>query len=341
MITPLVFVAALSVTILSPVIHLVAAIFDLAFDRRRWRVSRLVGIGLAFCVAEVFGLFTMFTVWLGSGFGLFMDRPFWIRANYLLTSQYIALVTNAFAFFLGYKLTFTTDELPDGPHILLPCHAGPGDSFRLQRLILRDLGRRCHSVGATKLQWDPFLDRAGSRLRFHFLHQNPEDTAAELRRISDLAAGLGADETLLICPEGGDFTPKRRRARIDAMKKAGRTDRVRRAQKLRYTLLPRTGGALAAMAGAPEATVVLMAHAGLGDIHDFASLWNAIPLRRHVRVHAWAVSSDDRPTDRSARAEWLLDHWEAVDEWIAHALDQMPRLHSSDDRKTLGRRLDP
>ena len=322
LITPVVFVAALAVTILSPVIHLVAAVVDLVFDRRRWRVSRIVGICLAFCVAEVFGLFAMFTVWLGSGFGLFMNRPFWTRANNLLANQYMALVTNALAFFLGYKLTFTTDELPSGPHILLPCHAGPGDSFRLQRLVFRDLGRRCHSVGATKLQWDPFLDRAGSRLRFHFLHQSPADTVAELRRISDLAAELGAGETLLICPEGGDFTPKRRLARIEALKKAGRADRVRRAQKLRHTMLPRTGGALAAMSGAPEATVVLMAHAGLGDIHDFAGLWNAIPLRRHVRVHAWAVSSDDRPPDRAARAEWLLDHWEAVDEWIADVLEQ-------------------
>ncbi len=323
-ITPIVFVAALLLTLASPLIHLVAAILDLVVDRKRFRVSRLVGIGLAFCVAEVFGLFALFTVWVGSGFGLFMNRPFWAKANNLLAGQYMELVTQAIIFFVGFDFSLSFDAHPGGAQLVFARHVGPGDALRLMKIVFRDMNRQCLAVGAAKLQWDPFLDIAGERLGFHYLNQNPADTALELDKIKELTAGMGDHETLILCPEGGNYTPKRRERRIDLERSRGRDDRARMAESLKYTLLPKTGGVMAAIEGAPEATVVFLGHAGLDDIHSFRSLWRLMPLRRTVVAHGWTVSLADLPPDRAGRSQWLLDQWRRVDDWIDETLTTRP-----------------
>lgn len=316
---PVVFVGALTLTILAPLIHAVAAIADVLFDRRRWRCSRSVGMGLAMCAGEAFGLFALFTVRVGSGFGRFMDRPVWVRANTVLAGQYMAMVTNAIQFFAGFRFVVTFDRQPDGPQLLFMRHVGPCDVFGMMKVVFRDLGRRCHAVGAAKLQWDPFLDIAGERLGFHYLgtHGSVHD---ELAGIRALTAAMGDDETLILCPEGGNYTPARRERAIEHERARGREARAVQAATLRHTLLPRAGGVMAAIDGAPRASVVFLGHAGLDDITGFGSLWREMPLRRTVTAHGWTVSVDDLPVDEDLRSRWLLDEWQRVDDWIDAAL---------------------
>jgi 1-acyl-sn-glycerol-3-phosphate acyltransferase len=318
-IAPVVFVGAVVVSILSPAIYLAAAILDVLFDRRRWRISRMVGLGLAMSLGEAFGLFALFTVWVGSGFGRFMHRPFWVRANNLLVGQYMALVSRAMELFVGFEFEITFDGEPTGPQLLFTRHAGPADVFRMMKVVFRDLGRRCHAVGAAKLQWDPFLDIAGERLGFHFIGAG-DSPADEMEGIRLLTAAMGDDETLILCPEGGNFTPTRRERSIALELAAGRTERAALAASLRHTLLPRSGGVMAAIDGAPHATVVFLGHAGLDDICGFRSLWQRIPLRRTVVAHGWTVSIDDLPESRGDRARWMDDQWRRVDDWIDDAL---------------------
>lgn len=316
LIAPVVFVGAVIASILAPVVHVLAAILDVFVDRKRWRCTRMVGMGLALCVGEAFGLFALFTVWVGSGFGRFMHRPFWVRANNLLAGQYMALVTNAIQFFVGFRFEADLDQTSPGPQLLFVRHVGPGDVFRLMKIVFRDLGHRCHAVGASKLQWDPFLDIVGERLGFHYLCAPGGDPVAELEGIRRLTAGMGERETLILCPEGGNFTPRRRAAGIEHERLQGRGDRAELASSYRHTLLPRAGGVMAAIDGAPDATVVFFAHAGLDDITSFRALWRSMPLRRTVTGRGWTVSVDDLPTDRNGRSRWLDDQWRRVDDWI-------------------------
>ena len=320
-ITPLVFLGASLLTLLSPLLHLVAAILDLIFDRRRFRLTRFVGVGLAFCVTEVFGLFTMLTVWIGSGFGYYMDRPFWVRANLKLCGQYMELITRAIRFFLGFGFEYTFEPFPsDRPMILFSRHAGPGDAFLIMRVIIRDATRQPHFVGAAKLQWDPFLDIIGERLDNHYLLQSPTDPKAELQAITSLAGRLGDNETLCIFPEGGNFTTDRRRRIIESLSAQGRTDRVALAESLKHTLLPRPGGAVAALEGARDAVVLFVGHAGLENLFGFGDLWNAVPLNRSVVAHSWTVLPEDRPADRDGMVAWLFDEWQRLDKWVDNAL---------------------
>ncbi len=320
-IAPVVFVAAGAFTLAAPILHLFALVLDLLFDRHRFRLSRFVGIGLAFCATEVFGLFTLLTVWVGSGFGRWMDRPFWVRANMVLTGQYMELITRAIRFFLGFGFRYTFEPFPpDRPMLLLSRHAGPGDAFLILRVVLRDGRRRPHFVGAAKLQWDPFLDIAGERLGNHYLQQEPDDPAAELARIMEKAASLGGGETLGIFPEGGNVTPARRKRQMEMLKANGRDELLRRAEALRHTLLPRAGGVIAALNGAPDAVVLLVAHAGLEDLCGFGDLWDCVPLGRSVVAHSWTVMPEERPTGDAALTAWLFDEWQKVDDWIDHQL---------------------
>ncbi len=315
-VAPVVFVGALFLAILSPVLHLFAAVLDLAFDRRRWRLSRFVGIGLAFCVVEVFGLFTLLTVWVGSAFGIFMDRPFWVRANTKLTGQYFELITRAIRFFLGFGFAYTYEPVPAGPRLLLARHAGPGDAFLIARIVIRDLGRQLHMVGASKLQWDPFLDISGERLGYHYLGGNSDGLDTDLDSIRLLAAGLGPEETLVIFPEGGNYTAKRRDHSVAALRARGRAEHAERAEQLRHTLLPRPGAVTAAIEGAPDAFVVFVAHVGLENLHGLGDLWASVPLGRDVVAHAWPAPLEDRPSDRDEQTAWLFEQWETVDAWI-------------------------
>ena len=312
--------------VLSPLIHLVAAIIDLIVDRKHWRTTRFVGIGLAFCVVEVFGLFTLLTVWIGSGFGLFMKRPFWVRANTVLTGQYLEMITRAVRFYLGFSFSCTVDKIPDGPLLLFSRHAGPCDSFLIVRVVIRELGRVPHAIGAAKLQWDPFLDIVGERLGFHYLSQNPADAMAEIDKIKALATKVGHGETLVLFPEGGNYTPGRRIRSIDRMRERGHHDHAERAERLQHTLLPRVGGAIAAIEGSPDATVLFIAHAGLEGIHGFSDLWSSVPLRRKVVAHGWPCSIEGLSSELTERTRWLFDEWVVVDDWI----DETLRLHTAD-----------
>jgi 1-acyl-sn-glycerol-3-phosphate acyltransferase len=320
LLAPLVFVCAAGLALMSPLIHLWAAVIDLIFDRKRWRTSRFVGVGLAFSVVEVFGLFTLLTVWIGSGFGLWMNRPFWVRANTVLTGQYLALVTRAIRFFLGYDFSYTYEPIPPGPQLLFSRHAGPGDAFLIARVVIRDAGRRLHMVGAAKLQWDPFLDIAGERLGFHYLHQNPNDAATELERIRALAASMDDDETLVIFPEGGNFTDGRRQRQIEALLARDRVELARKAQALQHTLLPRAGGTVAAIEGAPDVVIMFVAHAGLEQLYGFGDLWESVPLGRSVVAHSWVAEPGEAVADRDRLMAWLYGQWQRVDDWIGEQL---------------------
>ncbi len=333
---PVVFVGAVVFSLLLPLIHVVAALMDLLFDRKRWRFSRFIGLGLAFCVVEAFGLFAAFTTWLGSGFGVFMHRPFWSRAHAVLVGQWLELITRAIRFFLGFTFEMSHEPVSAGPQLVFSRHAGPGDALLLARIVVREHRRRLHMVGATKLQWDPFLDIMGERIGFHYLASHPGDPDLDLRSIRDLAASLDDDESLVIFPEGGNYTPRRRETYIQALERRGRHEYALRAVSLRHTLAPKPGAVRAAMEGAPHATVVFVAHVGLEGIYSMADLWRAIPLRRRSRAHAWPASLLDRPNGYSEHTNWLYRHWTAVDEWIAAALGE-----TLGDRSAPGERAAP
>lgn len=314
-ITPVVFVGAMLVTILSPVLHVGLFVIDLV-DRRDWRFTRLGGLGIALCVTEFIGLLMAFVLWVASGFGVLYHRTFFLHAHNRAFGWYLVLVTRALRFYLGFDFTIPTTERISGPVVTFARHAGPGDAFLLARTVIRDYRRQLRMLGTSTLLWDPFIDRLLRRMPYHFCDQNPADPRASLEAITDMCASMDDDSVLIIFPEGGNWTPARWNESIERLEARGLHDKAARAAAMRNVLPPRTAGAIAALRARDDVSVVFVAHVGLEDLTSLREIWRKVPLRRHVAGTYWSIPGEEIPVDPEQLSAWLFDQWERVDRWI-------------------------
>jgi hypothetical protein len=77
------------------------------------------------------------------------------------------------------------------------------------------------------------------------------------------------------------------------------------------------GGVVAALAAAPHADVVFVAHTGLEHLSTVRDLWRGLPMDADV-VKRWDfVAAADVPRGREAQAQWLFERWAEMDRWVA------------------------
>ncbi len=320
---------AFAVTLL-PLLVFVAAAASVVLPGR-WRVLRLLAFAVVGLTLESLGLVVAFLLWVASGFGWKLGAPAFQRAHYaVLHSLLAAAVTSATVVF---HLRVVDDEVSWSPledgvpgstnaMLVLSRHAGPGDSLLLVRTLMRrDHDRRPRIVLKDLLQLDPLLDVYLNRLPSAFLTPGRDDLAEQVGR---LAEGMGAEDALLIFPEGGNFTEGRRLRAIDRLRGKGMHDEADRADRMRHVLPPRPGGVMAALAGAPHADVVLVAHTGLEHLSTPADLWDGLPMDSTVRMRWWFVPAAEVPRDPDVQPDWLFARWAELDAWIAsHAADHV------------------
>ncbi len=134
--------------------------------------------------------------------------------------------------------------------------------------------------------------------------------------MGELARGLGHEDALLIFPEGGNFTARRRRRAIDSLRGRGFHARAGQAEAMRNVLPPRPGGVVAALAAAPHADVVFVAHTGLEHLSTPRDLWRGLPMDGSVVMRWDFVAATDVPRGRDAQTAWLFARWGQMDEWI-------------------------
>lgn len=314
-ITPITFAGSLLVAILSPILHLILAVVDLV-DRKRWRFTRIVGLGIAFCVVELFGLVMALVLWVASGFGLWMSSPQMQRLHLAVFALWLEMITRAIETFIGFTFVFPLDDMAPGPLLVLSRHAGPGDALLIARALIHDHGRRLRMLGTTKLLWDPFFNHLVSRLPFYFCEPSPKDVDVELAKIREAAATIEEDGAMIVFPEGGNYTPRRSAAAVERLRERGQVERAERAGRMRHVLPPRTTSTLAAVDAAPDAEVVVVAHVGLDDLLSLRDIWERAPIDRNVRATFWSGFEGERPKKHREMVEWLYTQWERVDAWI-------------------------
>ncbi|MEU6772200.1 1-acyl-sn-glycerol-3-phosphate acyltransferase [Streptomyces sp. NPDC046759] len=287
--------------------------------RGPWRPVRITGFALLYLLVDLAGLVAATSLWARR----LPDRG--DRENRRTTDAFavlerlLRLLRRAGEQIFRLRVEVTppppgeTGRAP-APVLIFVRHAGVGDSFLLLQILLSQTGLRPHTVLKRALRADPALDVLIGRLPHCFLP--PFGGRAE-DAIGHLAAGLGPGDALVIFPEGGNFTPRRRRRAITSLRRRGLRRRASRAERMHHVLPPRDAGALAALTAAPAADVVFVAHTGLDVVHSVPTLWSRLPLRDRVRAHWWRIPASRVPAGDEARSEWLLAQWTRVDHWIA------------------------
>jgi hypothetical protein len=211
----------------------------------------------------------------------------------------------------------TPNEIPcRAPLIVLSRHCGPGDTVLVAWLLTIEYRLQLRIVLKAILRCEPLLDFAEQLGCLCFLARS----GRARHQIHDLAASLAGGQAMLLFPEGANFTWPRWRTAIAELRSTGRIRAASRALRQSHTLPPHTGGATAALIGAPSANVLVLTHNGFCP-DGRARPWWQLPIHRQLLVRTVLVPAAQLPQpDRIS--PWLERTWTQVDAWVAGHTDQ-------------------
>lgn len=294
------------------------------------RPLRTLGLASTYLAVEAAATVAALLLWVASGLGWKLRSPAFQRAHYAVLRWTLAVVVGMGRRLFSLEIIAKGRDLPgddgdpstdESPLIVMSRHAGPADSILLLHEIMSWRGRRPRIVAKDLLQLDPVMDIYLNRLPNRFISPNPSarqsgSDSGPIDAIRSLASGMTGRDAFVIFPEGGNFTPERRLRAIDRLRAGGHEVAAARATKLRNVLPPRPGGALAALAAAPDADTVFVAHTGLDELAGVEDLWYSIPVAKAIELNWHVVPAGSIPREESAQEEMLFLAWEAIDDWI-------------------------
>jgi 1-acyl-sn-glycerol-3-phosphate acyltransferase len=260
-------------------------------------------------------------LWLAAGGGRRIDAPRSQQLHWRLVRWFFGGLAAAGRSVL--EIDVRPDPSPeavralesDQPLIVFSRHAGPGDTVFIVDELVSRFDRRPSVVFKERLAIDPSVDLLAHRLPQAMIDTSDREECEA--RISELTAELGPRRTLLMFPEGGNFTPERRRSALRHLWRKGRRGSAKRAEQMPHVLPPQPGGALAALRAGGDTDVVFAAHTGLGLAAYPGQFWREMPIGRTLYTRMWMVPAADVPADDDERVSWLYDWWKRIDEWIA------------------------
>jgi 1-acyl-sn-glycerol-3-phosphate acyltransferase len=283
-------------------------------------------------------LVVLLGLWLASGFGRRIRTPYFEGIHYDLIQGLMWVLFAEARRVLALQIVTdgpSPDAHPGKPLIVACRHAGPGDSFTLIHALMDWYDREPRVVLKNTMAWDPMIDVVLHRIPARFISTQPRRGHDLDSQIAALAAGLDENDAFVIFPEGGNFTPERRRRGIERLRKLGLERMAQRAEQMTHVLAPKPGGLLAAMDAAPEADVVLVAHTGLDHLVTVRDLWRELPMDKILVMRWWQVARDEIPADRDARIDWLFGWWEQIDTWVeANRPQDLPRVSRRQEAAT-------
>jgi 1-acyl-sn-glycerol-3-phosphate acyltransferase len=325
---PLAFALAAIAVVTLPITAALAAIAGVAVPRSRGRLLRVLLVIVGYLLAEAVALLALGWLWLIAGFGRSIRNPVNERRHYDLVRSFLqwlfVLVTRVLQVRVRVEGPAPEAYL-DRPLIVFCRHAGPGDSFLIVHALLDWYDREPRIVLKDTLQWDPAIDIVLNRLPNRFIRSGSPgiSTAGKPGRppvaqvIGELSRRLDGNDALVLFPEGGNFTARRRARAIQRLRRKGLLAEVEKAEAMRNVLPPRPAGVLAVLANAEQADVVWVAHTGTDHLLSVADVWAALPMDIEILMRWWHVPAGGVPTDPEAQIVWLYEWWKEIDHWIA------------------------
>lgn len=302
---------------------LIVAAFASQFAPGRWRILRLVWFFFLYLLLQVAGLTMLLGLWLGDVFGTRIGTPTSFDRHYRLMGWYLGHLVGTARRTFGLRFIDDTrpedrGEATDRPVLVFSRHAGPGDSLLLVDAVCNHAGRRPRIVLKDFLQMDPAIDVLLNRVPTRFVPTFGRSRTGMIDAVAELASTSGPGDSLVLFPEGGNYTSDRHRQAVDQLESIGRPDLADRARQLDHLLPPKPAGALAAVTASPTADVVFVGHAGLERLSAARDVWRSMPMDNVVRVRQWRYRPDQIPPE-DQREAWLYDQWEVIDFWITEA----------------------
>jgi 1-acyl-sn-glycerol-3-phosphate acyltransferase len=305
--------------VVSPLILAAGAIAAAVLRRPQPRL--LAWLVIEYFARELLVLVACGGLWLASGCGWRIHGRRFQRAHYRLLRWFVGGLSSR----ARELLDIGVDRQPspeaaeslraDRPVLFFSRHAGPGDTAFLTDVLMTLYDRLPSVVFKDALTLDPCIDLLGHRLPHAVLDTSDAEECEE--RITQAAEMLGPRGLLLLFPEGGNFTPERRRQSIGKLWRKGRRQEASEGEKMSDVLPPHPAGALAALKGNPDADVVFGAHTGLGLAAFPGDLWRDPPIGRTLKTRMWRVTAAERPDEPDEQVEWLYDWWKRIDEWVS------------------------
>jgi 1-acyl-sn-glycerol-3-phosphate acyltransferase len=310
-VAPLVVLAELAIIAASPLLAPLAAIAS-PLTGGAWRPLRVLAIVVSWAALHLTGTLRCLALWLTGG----QRRD--PTAHHDVLRWFVSGINRSITRLARVRVRVTGSDAAEEalssrqrPAIVLSRHAGEGDSMIVLHALLCRYGRRPRVVLHEGLQLDPLLDVLGHRLHYRFVDPRGGDIEGEIEAMS---RGLGGDAAVLIFPEGGNFSEKRRARGIERLKKGGHHEEAAWARRMEHVSAPRPGGALAAVDGAHGADVIFVGHSGIpAGAHN---LWRLLLGERTVELRMWVAHAEDIPAQHDERIDWLFAWWLTLDRWI-------------------------
>ena len=295
----------------APLLLPVVGVIDL-FRRRRFAATRVLLFGIVYFTVECALLPALLLSWLR----LRHDDDALTLVTARLQRRFAGTLMAAVQRLFSLRLVLHGDDVvAGGPVIVLVRHASIIDTLLPTTYLTTRHNMLMRFVLKRELVEDPCIDIAGHRLKNHFVRRGVDDNGADLDAIVALASDLGPRDGVLLYPEGTRFTASKQAQARAAL--AGRTDpRSLQALALQTVLPPKPGGTLAALAGAPSADVVVMAHTGLEGFALVKDIWRGGMIGNTVEVGVWRIPRASIPTDADGQRNWLMSLWTDVDAWV-------------------------
>jgi 1-acyl-sn-glycerol-3-phosphate acyltransferase len=316
-----------------PLSVLVAAAVDGWRGDGRWVTVRFLAFALLYFSCEIVGIVTALVLWLAGGWAGIGAAPTpsarltgraerYLRANFRLQCWWARTLFHGAERIFGMRTTIAGDDaVREGPFLLFLRHASIGDTVVPAVFIGDRHGIMLRYVMKRELLWDPCLDIVGNRLPNYFVQRGSDDGDREIAAVQHLLDDLGPRDGVLLFPEGTRFSVAKRDRFVDRLRGVAAPRVFAIAEHLRHTLPPRLGGALGLLDANPGLDAVFCAHTGFEGAATFSDLIGGALVDRDVRVAFWRVPYPQIPLDREARAEWLYEHWQRIDDWIGVVTD--------------------
>lgn len=310
---PLFLLALVLYTAVSPLLYVAGALVDVAF-RRRMASVRAFAMVHVFLLCEAAGIFATAWIWLRYG----RNRERYIAANYALEFWWAGTLYRAGVRLFSLNVVVVgSEQAAEGPVLVFSRHVSPIDNLLPAALISAEHGLWLRWVINRSLLRDPCIDIVGNRIPNCFVANSSGDSSAEIARVEALGRNLGPNDGVLIFPEGGLFSPAKRRRIIERLEASGADpELLEQTRSLSNLLPPRLGGSLALLEAASGVDAVFLAHTGLESATRYQSILGGELIGSNLRVRISRVPAARIPLDREGRIEWLFEQWREIDRWV-------------------------